>query len=79
MQVLQLETHEALQQLRAGRADIAVVHHMPGIAVPETAGLRRRTLLVETCMTGLRDAAAVLAADARIDAAHELPQEAVER
>lgn len=47
VQVLQLETHEALQQLRAGRADIAVVHHMPGIAVPETAGLRRRTLLVD--------------------------------
>jgi DNA-binding transcriptional LysR family regulator len=47
VQVLQLETHEALEQLRAGRADVAVVHHMPGIAVPETAGLQRRTLLVD--------------------------------
>jgi DNA-binding transcriptional LysR family regulator len=47
VQVLQLETHEALEQLRAGQADIAVVHHMPGVAVPDTAGLRRRTLLVD--------------------------------
>jgi DNA-binding transcriptional LysR family regulator len=47
VRVVQLETHEALDQLRAGRADIAVVHHMPGVAVPETAGLRRRTLLVD--------------------------------
>jgi DNA-binding transcriptional LysR family regulator len=47
VQVLQLETHEALEQLRAGRADMAVVHHMPGVAVPETGGLRRRTLLVD--------------------------------
>jgi DNA-binding transcriptional LysR family regulator len=47
VQVLQLETQEALEQLRSGRADMAVVHHMPGIAVPETAGLRRRTLLVD--------------------------------
>jgi DNA-binding transcriptional LysR family regulator len=47
VQVLQLETHEALEQLRAGRADMAVVHYMPGIAVPETAGLQRHTLLVD--------------------------------
>lgn len=47
VEVLQLETHEALEQLRAGRADLAVVHHMPGIAVPETTGLRRRALLVD--------------------------------
>jgi DNA-binding transcriptional LysR family regulator len=45
--VLQLETREALEHLRAGRADVAVVHHMPGIAVPETAGLRRHTLMVD--------------------------------
>src|SRR3954471_14330649 len=37
--VVELETREALEHLRAGRADIAVVHHMPGIAVPDTAGL----------------------------------------
>lgn len=47
VQVQQLETHEALEQLRAGRADMAVVHHMPGIAVPEMADLQRRTLLVD--------------------------------
>ncbi len=45
--VLQLETQEAIEQLRAGRADIAVVHHLPGIAVPETAGLQRHALLVD--------------------------------
>jgi DNA-binding transcriptional LysR family regulator len=45
--VVELETHEALEQLRAGRADLAVVHHMPGIAVPDTAGLQRRTLMVD--------------------------------
>src|SRR5829696_7660361 len=32
--VLQLETQEALEQLRAGAADLAVVHHLPGVAVP---------------------------------------------
>ncbi len=47
VQVLQLETQEAIAQLRAGGADLAVVHHMPGVAVPETAGLRRRRLLVD--------------------------------
>jgi DNA-binding transcriptional LysR family regulator len=47
VQVLQLETQEAVERLRAGDADLAVVHHMPGIAVPETAGLRRRRLLVD--------------------------------
>jgi DNA-binding transcriptional LysR family regulator len=45
--VLQLETQEAIERLRGGDADLAVVHHMPGIAVPETAGLRRRRLLVD--------------------------------
>jgi DNA-binding transcriptional LysR family regulator len=47
VQVLQLETREAIERLRSGDADLAVVHHMPGLAVPETAGLQRRRLLVD--------------------------------
>jgi DNA-binding transcriptional LysR family regulator len=47
VQVLQLETREAIERLRGGDADLAVVHHMPGLAVPETAGLQRRRLLVD--------------------------------
>jgi len=47
VQVLQLETREAIEGLRRGEADLAVVHHMPGVAVPETAGLLRRRLLVD--------------------------------
>ena len=47
VQVLQLETHEAIERLRGGDADLAIVHHMPGVAVPETAGLQRRPLLVD--------------------------------
>jgi DNA-binding transcriptional LysR family regulator len=47
VQVLQVETHEAVERLRGGEADLAVVHHMPGVAVPETAGLQRRRLLVD--------------------------------
>jgi DNA-binding transcriptional LysR family regulator len=47
VQVLQLETQEAIEHLRRGDADLAVVHHMPGVAVPETAGLQRRHLLVD--------------------------------
>jgi DNA-binding transcriptional LysR family regulator len=47
VQVLQLETQEAVERLRAGDADLAVVHHMPGVAVPDTAGLQRRRLLVD--------------------------------
>jgi DNA-binding transcriptional LysR family regulator len=47
VQVLQLETQEAVERLRAGDADVAVVHLMPGVAVPETAGLQRRHLLVD--------------------------------
>jgi len=47
VQVLQLETHEAVERLQGGDADLAVVHHMPGLAVPETAGLQRRRLLVD--------------------------------
>ncbi len=45
--ILQLETQEAVERLRSGDADLAVVHHLPGIAVPETAGLKRRRLLVD--------------------------------
>jgi DNA-binding transcriptional LysR family regulator len=47
VQVLQLETHEAVECLRRGEADLAVVHHMPGVAVPDIAGLQRRALLVD--------------------------------
>ena len=47
VQVLELETQEAVECLRGGDADLAVVHHMPGIAVPDTAGFERRHLLVD--------------------------------
>jgi DNA-binding transcriptional LysR family regulator len=47
VQVLQLETREAVESLRGGGADLAVVHYMPGVAVPETAGMLRRRLLVD--------------------------------
>jgi DNA-binding transcriptional LysR family regulator len=47
VQVLQLETHEAIERLQAGGADLAVVHHLPGITAPEVGGMRRRSLLVD--------------------------------
>lgn len=47
VQVLQVETHEAMERLRSGAADIAVVHYLPGVAVPEASGLRRRPLVVD--------------------------------
>jgi DNA-binding transcriptional LysR family regulator len=47
VQVLQQETQEAVERVRSGDADVAVVHHLPGVAVPETAGLQRRRLLVD--------------------------------
>ena len=47
IQVFQLETKEAVERLRGGDADLAVVHHMPIVAVPETAGLQRRRLLID--------------------------------
>lgn len=47
VEVLQLETDEAVECLRSGGADLAVVHYMPGIAVPETGGLQRRRLLID--------------------------------
>ncbi len=34
IEVLQFETGEAIERLRAGEADVAVVHHLPGVAVP---------------------------------------------
>ncbi len=45
--VLQLETPAAVEQLRGGDVDLAIVHHLPGAGVPETAGLQRRRLLVD--------------------------------
>ena len=45
VQVLQEETAGAVERLRAGEADLAVVHHMPGAAIPDTGGLERRHLL----------------------------------
>ena len=47
VEVLQLETQEAVESLRGGDADLAVVHQMPGAAVPETSGLERRRLLTD--------------------------------
>src|SRR5918998_5207604 len=47
VEVLQLKTQEAVACLRSGDADLAVVHHMPGVSVPETVGLQRRQLLVD--------------------------------
>jgi DNA-binding transcriptional LysR family regulator len=47
VEVLQLETDEAVERLRSGGADLAVVHYMPGIAVPETGDLQPRRLLVD--------------------------------
>ena len=47
VQVLQSETGEAVERLRGGDVDIAVVHHLPGVAMPETTGLERRRLLVD--------------------------------
>jgi DNA-binding transcriptional LysR family regulator len=47
IQVLELETREAVDSLRTGDADLALVHYMPGVALPEIAGLERRHLLVD--------------------------------
>jgi DNA-binding transcriptional LysR family regulator len=47
VQILQAETQEAVERLRGGDVDLAVVHHMPGAPVPGTAGLERRRLLVD--------------------------------
>jgi DNA-binding transcriptional LysR family regulator len=55
IRVVQLETSEAIEHLRRGDADLAVVHHMPGMPVPETAGLTRRRLLVDDLYVVLPD------------------------
>ena len=47
VEALQLETLEAIERLRSGAADIAVVHYIPGVAVPEVSGLRRHRLVVD--------------------------------
>ena len=47
VQVLQVETAEAVDRLGRGDVDLAVVHHLPGVAVPETQGLQRHGLLVD--------------------------------
>lgn len=47
VQVLQQETQEAVELLRNGDADIAVVHHLPGTALPDAAALQQRRLLVD--------------------------------
>jgi DNA-binding transcriptional LysR family regulator len=47
VQVIQLETREAVASVRAGDADLAVVHHMAGTAGPAVADLERRRLLVD--------------------------------
>jgi DNA-binding transcriptional LysR family regulator len=56
VQVLQLETHEAVEHLARGDADVAVVHYIPGVAVPATAGLQRRQLLVDDLYVVLPEA-----------------------
>ena len=55
VRVVQLETSEAIEHLRQGEADLAVVHHMPGVPVPETGGLTRRRLLVDDLYVVLPD------------------------
>ena len=53
--VAQLETAEAIEHLRAGEADLAVVHHLPGTAIPDTSGLTARRLLVDDLFVVLPD------------------------
>ena len=55
VRIVQLETSEAIEHLREGEADLAVVHHLPGSPVPETAGLTRRRLLVDDLHVVLPD------------------------
>jgi DNA-binding transcriptional LysR family regulator len=55
VRVVQLETAEAIEELRAGEVDLAVVHHMPGVAIPETSDLIRRRLLVDDLYVVLPD------------------------
>src|SRR5918992_1249537 len=39
VEVLQLETREAVELLRSGSCDLAVVHYLPGVAGPETVSV----------------------------------------
>jgi DNA-binding transcriptional LysR family regulator len=55
VRVVQLETSEAIEHLRSGEADLAVVHHIPGVPVPETSGLTRQRLLVDDLYVVLPD------------------------
>jgi DNA-binding transcriptional LysR family regulator len=55
VEVLQLEAQEAIERLHSGDADLAVIDHMPGVAVPETGGLQRRRLLVDHIYVVLPD------------------------
>ena len=55
VRVVQLETSEAIEHVRRGESDLAVVHHMPGVPVPETAGLTRHRLLVDDLHVVLPD------------------------
>jgi DNA-binding transcriptional LysR family regulator len=64
VRVVQLETSEAIEHLRRGEADLAVVHHMPGLPVPETAGLERRRLLVDDLYVVVPDGHRLARADA---------------
>jgi DNA-binding transcriptional LysR family regulator len=45
VEVLEHETHEAIELLTRGHADLAVAHHLPTISSPVPAGFRRRLLL----------------------------------
>ena len=47
VQVAQLETHEAIELVRGGAADLAVVHHLPGVTAPPEASLCRHELVVD--------------------------------
>lgn len=47
VQVLQRETLEAVESLRDGAVDLAVIHHMPGAAVPPTNDMERHRLLTD--------------------------------
>jgi DNA-binding transcriptional LysR family regulator len=64
VRVVQLETSEAIEHLRRGEADLAVVHHMPGLPVPETAGLERRRLLLDDLYVVVPDGHRLARADA---------------
>src|SRR5918992_3641466 len=55
VEVLQAEPLEAVERLRSGDVDLAVIDHMPGVAVPDTGGLQRRRLLVDHLYVVLPD------------------------